>query len=248
MKLETLDPRVKLAMLLALSTASVASMNLALLALLLAFTALILLLGGVHLGRALWRVRGALGMLAMLFLLQCIFNRSGEPLLRLGAFTLVTTGGVSAAAAVALRLLIVLLSALIILTGQRRDYLLALLQLGLPYEICFMVLAGLHFLPLLREESRDVMYAVQMRGTRVQGTSLKNRLGVYLRVAVPIVAGAIRRSEQMSVAMETRAFRSRPKRTSMRRLRMRRSDWAMLAGFCAALAAIILGVKLCPFL
>ena len=167
---------------------------------------------------------------------------------RLGAFTLVTTGGVSAAAAVALRLLIVLLSALIILTGQRRDYLLALLQLGLPYEICFMVLAGLHFLPLLREESRDVMYAVQMRGTRVQGTSLKNRLGVYLRVAVPIVAGAIRRSEQMSVAMETRAFRSRPKRTSMRRLRMRRSDWAVLAGFCAALAAIILGVKLCPFL
>ena len=74
MKLETLDPRVKLAMLLALSTASVASMNLALLALLLAFTALILLLGGVHLGRALWRVRGALGMLAMLFL--CCSARS----------------------------------------------------------------------------------------------------------------------------------------------------------------------------
>ena len=60
---------------------------------------------------------------------------------------------------------------------------------------------------------------MQMRGMRVQGAPLRQRLGVYLRVALPIVAGAIRRSEQLSVAMEARAFSYEGKHTALRDLR-----------------------------
>ena len=239
MKLRDLDARVKLFMLLGVSTASVLSRDWRLLACLLALTVCTLAVGGVSLGRALWRVRGALGLMASLFILQCVFNRTGEPLLCAGGFVIVRRGGVTTALAVLLRLLIMLLAALIVLTGERRDYLLALRQLGLPYEVCFMVMAGLHFLPTLREEAQDVLCAVQMRGVRVQGAPLRQRLGVYLRVALPIVAGAIRRSEQLSVAMEARAFRSMPGRSCMRRLRMRTRDRLWLAAFFAALAGAV---------
>jgi energy-coupling factor transporter transmembrane protein EcfT len=237
--LERVDARVKLYMLLAMSTASVAAREPGLLALLLTETAAVLLIGGVSVGRALWRIRGALGLVLSVFVLQCIFNRSGAPLITLGGFTLVTRGGVVTALCVMLRLWIILLAALIILTGESRDYLLALGQLGLPYEISFMVMAGMRFLPLLRDEAQDVLCAVQMRGTQIKGAGLRKRLRVYLSIAVPIVAGAIRRSEQMSIAMEARAFRSLPRRTVMRTRKMRRADWLWLIAFTAALAAIV---------
>ena len=244
MKLETLDPRVKLFMMLAISTDSVVTRDPVLMLMLLVFTFLLLAAGGVPLSKALWRVRGAVGLILSIFILQCIFDRSGDPLVRAGDFTLITRGGLNAALYVMLRLLTVLLSALIILTGRRRDYLLALTQLGLPYELSFMVMAGLHFLPLLREEAQDVMCAVQMRGTKMKKTPVRQRAQVYLKMAVPIVAGAIRRSEQMSVAMEARAFRAMPRRTSMRRLVMKKSDWICLIVFTVLLALIITASEL----
>ncbi len=44
-------------------------------------------------------------------------------------------------------------------------------------------------------------------------------------------AGAIRRSEQMATAMEARAFRVMPRRTSMRKLKMKNRDWICLGIF-----------------
>ena len=243
MRLESLDARVKLWMLLSLSTAAVLTRTTSLQLALLLYTFLLLLMGGVSIRRTLWRVRGALGLILSLFLLQCLFNRSGAPLLRLCGVTLVTRGGAGAGLNVMLRLLTLLLSALIILTGQRRDYLLALGQLGLPYELSFMVMTGLHFLPLLREESQDVLSAIQMRGGRLRKAPLRQKLNLYLTAAMPIAAGALRRSEQMSVAMEARAFRSMPKRTSMRRLTMRCGDWLYFALYTAILI-LILGVEI----
>ncbi len=244
MRLDRLDERVKLYMLLAMSTASVASKEPAILALLLTETAAILFLGGVSPAQAFGRVRGALKLILSLFLLQCIFLRSGQALISVGGTVLLRSGGLKAGITVCLRLLILLLTALILMTGSRRNYLLALSQLGLPYEICFMVMAAMRFMPLLREEASDVMCAVQMRGTKIRHTGLKHRISVYIKVALPIVAGAIRRSEQMSTAMEARAFRSMPRRTSMRALRMSAGDWIYMAVFTAVLAAGILGVKL----
>lgn len=241
MKLETLDARVKLWMLISISSASLLFRSPVYLLCLLLFTLAILLAGGVSVKRALWRVRGVIGLIASIFVLQCLFERSGEPLIRMFHVTLITDGGLNAALYVMLRMLTVLLSALIILSGKRRDYLLALSQFGVPYEISFMVMAGQRFLPLLREETHDVLCAVQMRGMKLKGTSLKNKLSIYLRVTLPIVAGAIRRSEKLSVAMEARAFRAMPCRTSMRRLQMKTSDWWSLAVFTLILFLMIGG-------
>lgn len=236
MRAAELDARVKLYMLLALSTASVLSRRPAALCALLALTLAALLSMGADAAGAFRKLRGAAGLIFSVFLLQCIFNRAGQPLISVGGLTLVTETGAETALCVMLRLFIILMSALIILTGQSRDYLLALGQLGLPYEVCFMVMAAMRFLPLLREEASDVLCAVQMRGTRVKGAGIVSRLRTYTGVALPIVAGAIRRSEKMAIAMEARAFRSMPSRTSIRRLKMKRSDWAFFAVFTALTA------------
>lgn len=242
MTLSTFDPRVKLAVLLGISSVSIISRSPLTLFVLLVFTLLILLLGGVKLFEAVYKIRGALGLILSLFILQVIFNRGGTPLLSVFGVAIIKTGGLSAALLVCLRLLIILMTALILLTSESRDYLLAFTQMRLPYEIAFMVLIALRFIPMLREEAQDVLCAVQMRGVKLKRTGLRNKASVYISVLIPIVAGAIRRSEQMAVAMEARAFRSAPKRTNMRRLKFRLRDLIYLFVFCVLLMSIVIFV------
>ena len=241
MPLARIDPRPKLLFVLCVSTLAVAWRDPVWLAGLLALTAAVLIIGGVSPRRAWSQVRAVLGVVAVLFAVQCVFVRSGTPVASLGGVVLVTSGGLAVAAGVTLRLLIVVSSALVLLTGEARDYLLALVQCRVPYEIAFMVMTAVHFLPILREEALDVYHAVQMRGTEIAGAGLRERLSVYSRIALPIVAGALRRAEQVSLAMEARAFRALPRRTSMRRLTLQARDVVLLvavaAGSAAALAA-----------
>jgi len=238
--LERLDPRVKLLLLIGLSTSAlVLRLPLALLVLL-CITMLILLAGGVK-PVVIWvKLRGLFGLIVSLFLLQCIFNRNGEPFLVVRGLTIITDIGFETAVFVCLRLLIVILGALVVALGEARDYLLALTQCKIPYEIAFMVLVALRFLPMLREEALDVLCAAQMRGMRLKKAGLRRRAAAYISILVPVVAGAIRRSEQLSIAMEARGFRAFPCRTSLRRLSMRPADWIYTAFFFTALVAIIL--------
>ena len=70
--------------------------------------------------------------------------------------------------------------------------------------------------------------------------SMLTAMVVLLTILLPVTAGALRRAEQMSVAMEARGFRSRPQRTYMRRLRMRRTDWAWLLAPTLSILAVAL--------
>ena len=238
MSLSRLDPRVKLFLLFGISTAALILRTPFALIALLFLTFFILLTGRVSLG-VIWRkLRGLFGLIAMLFILQCLFNHSGEPLFIVSSLTLVTVSGFYTATLVCLRLLIIIISAFVVATGEPRDYLLALIQLKLPYDIAFMVLAALRFLPMLREEAQDVLCAAQMRGLRLKKSSLRKQAGAYISIVIPVVAGAIHRAEQLSIAMEARGFRAFPRRTSLRRLSMRTADWVYMAAFCAVIATI----------
>lgn len=236
--LAALDPRFKLLFLLLLSgTAMLLSDPVKLLGLL-ALTLLVLLAAGVSPGRAWGQLRGMLGLLLLLFILQALFNRSGEPLIVAGGITLLTTEGLRVSAMVTLRLLVIVCSALLVLTGELRDYLLAMTQCRLPYELAFMILAALRFIPMLRAEAADILCAVQMRGCDIKGARLPRKIRIYSGLLLPIVAGAIRRSEEMSLAMEARCFRALPARTYLRRLKFRRWDFVWLGGFLVLLAGV----------
>ena len=238
MRLAFLDPRIKILLLAGLTTSALIASRPYALAALLGITMLMLLFGGVGLGMILTKLRGLLGLVLMLFLLQCLFNRTGEPALVLSGFTVVTAEGFHAAVLVSLRLLIIILGALIMLSGDSRDYLLALIQWRVPYEIAFMALIAMRFIPMLREEAQSVLHAAQMRGLRLKKTGLRHRAGAYVSIALPVVAGAVHRAEQLSIAMEARGFRAFPMRTNMRSLSIRVADLVYAAVFCAALAAV----------
>jgi len=112
-------------------------------------------------------------------------------------------------------------------------------QWKIPYEIAFMVMVGLHFLPILREEALNVYYAVQMRGTELQKISTSQKLKLYTLIMLPIISGAIHRAEQMAISMEARAFRAFPQRTYMRKLRLKKIDYCVQIGAVLACVSLL---------
>ena len=137
------------------------------------FTAAVMLAGNVGIKRIWKQLTGAIGIVAFLFLLQTVFGQ-----MELGAM-------------LSLRLLIIIMSALILLTGPPRDYLLAMVQCRLPYELAYMVILAFHFFPILREESQDVYYSIQLRDRDYEtwGSFMKKAYDDNKDAAFMIMAG-----------------------------------------------------------
>lgn len=239
--LSTIDPRSKIIMMGSLSAAVMLTQKLTVQLALLCLTVLTLLLGGIRSKRMWLQLRGILAVLLFLFLLQSIFVRSGAPLLAVDQIVLVRAGGVHFAAVLCLRFLTILLAALILLTGDFRDYLLAMVQCRVPYDLAFMVMTGVHFLPVLREEAIHVYDAAQLRGTEIAGAKLRVKLQAYRQICLPILTGALRKSKSAAMAMELRGLRAYPERTYRRRLVMKRRDFFFLLLYlCIGAICVIL--------
>ena len=225
-----LDPRSKLLMVICISTLAMVHRDPLWLLFLLLFSILMLLLVSSDVKKGMQPLRKILPLLALLFLVQCIFTRHGEPLLTAYGIGIVTDVGFNTGLEVMLRIMIIVVSAMILLSSSEGDFLLALVQWKVPYEIAFMVMAGLRFLPLLREEALNVYYAVQMRGTELQKIPIGQKLKLYTLIMLPILSGAIYRAEQTAMAMEARAFRAFPQRTYMKKLRLKKIDYCLQIG------------------
>ncbi|MDR3304958.1 MAG: energy-coupling factor transporter transmembrane protein EcfT [Clostridiales Family XIII bacterium] len=225
-RLSRLDPRTKFVFAVSVSGLCFFTEDILLLAALLLAVVVLLAIGGVNAGAALRRCRPLVIIIASLFVIQSLFS-AGRGM-----------DGVLLAAALSLRLLLITASAQALLEGEIRDYMLALVQMKVPYEIAFMVTTGLHFLPVLRDEAMNVYWCVQLRGRAFRKVSLPAKIRAYMSICLPILVNTLRRAEEMSVAMELRGLRAKPGRTYMRRVKMRAVDFAAAVLWLAAVAGI----------
>jgi energy-coupling factor transport system permease protein len=226
--LRGLDPRAKLMLMASASTVCLLREDLLFLLIVLCVPIATLAVGRAD-GKAVWnRARALFVLIASLFVLQTLFfgwgRDSGDALFSVFGVGLVYPEGCALAAALSLRLVIIVLSATVLIEGEIRDYLLAMLQMRFPYEIVFMVMVGLHFLPILREEAVNVWQCMQLRGRELKKISLPEKLRAYAGLCLPVLVSTLRRADETSVAMEIRGFRAMPGRTSMRRLTLRNRD------------------------
>lgn len=224
--MHSLDPRTKMVIIACISTAALITNRMVFLTGLLAATIIIMLMMGISFARQKKQLIAVIGMVVFLFALQTIFGRW-----ELGI-------------TLSIRMFVLLMSALILLTGEPRDYLLAMVQCHMPYELAHMVILAFHFFPLLREEALDIYYSIQLRGTELVKTSLRNKLSAFRHMCIPILAGALKRAEDTAIAMEVRGFRSKPRRTYMRRLKLTRVDIVVMILMPLLTAAFAVGALL----
>jgi len=116
--------------------------------------------------------------------------------------------------------------------------------LRLPaHELALIVTITFRFVPTLALEAERLMKAQASRGGRFGGGSrwrLAARVRQILPIVVPLFTYALRRGEELIVAMEARAYTGGAGRTSYTVLRSRPADWfgvAAAAGFLWAMLA-----------
>jgi energy-coupling factor transport system permease protein len=157
---------------------------------------------------------------------------------RLGPWIVAREGAISGLA-LSLRILaFIACSLFFVVTTDPSDFALSLIQQAhIPYRFGYAILVAYRFIPLWTEELETIRAAHKVRGVGKRG-GLKGKIRELQRYAVPLLASAIRKSERVAIAMDSRAFGSTDKRTYYRELHVWTADWAFLVAVLLSLAAI----------
>lgn len=234
-----LDPRTKIISMLVFSSLAVLLSSLSSLACLF----LLALLIGLLLSSPRQIIRKALTYLLPLGLLfSFIYSvaQPGDAWLALGSVTILGKEGVMMALRLVLRMMVIITSAAWLVGESPRRLVQGLIQWRLPYEIAFMVVIGLRFLPLLREEMSGSLTVIQLRGVDLRRLPLCKYISVYTYLLLPVLAQAIFRARQLSLSLELRGFRAYPKRSSFFVLKLSRYDYLGQGGAVLFLVLVLL--------
>lgn len=238
-----LDPRGKILFAMLFVMASFAAQGIGALFILLAAVAVQAASGSG--ARAAFRsLKPFVWLIVFVLVFDVLFVSSGEVLWRSGPVT-VTVGGLSCAVGNVLRFVCVLLgtSALMTTTSptQLTDGFLLLLRpldrvgvrtasVGLAMSMTF------RFIPTLVNEFNKVCVAQESRGADFSSGGVLRRLFALVSALVPMFTSALRRSESVAYAVESRAFGAAgASRTCLRSYGFRFADWATLAAATAFL-------------
>jgi len=153
----------------------------------------------------------------------------------------VTAEGLRVGVSLTIRMMaIVIFSMIFVTTTDPTDFVLSLIRHAhFPFRLGYGILVAYRFLPLWRSELEIIRAAHRIRGVG-ERTSLRGRWEQLRRYAVPLLASAIRKSERVAIAMDSKAFGALPRRTYYRQVGVTWADWAMLAGTILATLLILL--------
>lgn len=101
----------------------------------------------------------------------------------------------------------------------------------IPYKIAFIFSATLRFFPLLFQEISTIIEAQRLRGLAMEKMNPAQRVRVYAKVAVPLILGALVKSQQLEVVLQSKAFSGSPRRTYLHEAVMGPADYALMGLF-----------------
>jgi energy-coupling factor transport system permease protein len=136
-------------------------------------------------------------------------------------FLKATNKGINYGLTLALRVLtLCTASTILILTTNPRIMVAEFVKFGhLPYRAGFAIYAALRFLPLLENEARIIRHAHAVRADTSGRRGIAGRIELVRRLAIPLLAGSLRRVQTMAVAMDARGFGAYSSRTEIDELK-----------------------------
>jgi energy-coupling factor transport system permease protein len=110
------------------------------------------------------------------------------------------------------------------------------------HEMSMMITIALRFIPTLIEETDKIMSAQKSRGAQLDSGGFKDKVRAMIPILIPLFISALRRAEELAVAMESRCYQGGEGRTSLRQLKITRKD-VTTAVVCIAIFAGILFMR-----
>lgn len=225
-----LDPRSKMILVLCLTTAALIISNLYFVLGLGAVSILTATALGINFWELIRRFRRIVILLFTISLIQSIFTPDAHVLLQVFGVRLLTQKGLMLGVKTFVRMLVILVSGVIMSTSNYREAIAGLVQWKMPYTLAFMVSLSLRFIPVFMEEFNDSLTALQLRGINIKKIPLRQKARVYLYLFTPIMLSVLKRSEELAIAMESRAFGAYPTRVEYLVLKLNPYDYAVMTG------------------
>lgn len=219
------DPRVKLIIVFALTSVILFAGKLV------TFVSITLISIGfawlfeVDLKQVFYKLRHFLTLVFGLIIIQSIFNSTGNTLVGIGGFKLLTDVGLYLGVSYICRVIVIVMSGSIISSSSMRANLQALYQMKLPYEIGLMTSVGIRFLPILVEEVKHAYIAMELRGVNVKKLKMKYRVQIISQLFVPIIYSTMTRARKLSESIEARGFVIGKERSSYMELKLTSKDY-----------------------
>lgn len=169
--------------------------------------------------------------LCITLIFHLLFTRGGAIWLSWGIVRIDEQGVYTGLILVIRIMLLVLASSLFSLTTKPFELTLGLERLLSPLkklrvpvqELSLMVSIAIRFIPILLQELQKLMQAQRARGARFDGT-LRDRARAYMSTIIPLFLSALKRAEELALAMEARGYQLGAPRTHFRTLAIKGTD------------------------
>ena len=111
------------------------------------------------------------------------------------------------------------------------------------HELAMMMTIALRFIPTLVEEADKIKKAQLARGADFESGNVFKRAKAMLPILIPLIVNSFRHANELAMAMESRCYHGGEGRTKMRVLRFHISDLVAALVTAALIAAVVLVQK-----
>ncbi len=130
---------------------------------------------------------------------------------------------------------------LVVFTTDVNMMIVGMVKARIPYKLTFIFSSTLRFFPLLFEEIQAIIEAQRLRGLAFETLGPVKRITVYAKIVVPLILGAMVKSQTLEVVLQSKAFSGSPDRTYLHESELGPADYAVFAVFALLLLAAIVG-------
>ena len=182
--------------------------------------------------------------------LNLFFTPGDQTLFQWGILRITETGARNAVFMV-LRIMLLIMGTFLMtyttspisLTDGLERLLNGLKKLHVPvHELAMIMSIALRFIPTLIEETDKIMSAQKARGADFESGNVIQKAKALIPILVPLFVSAIRRAEELAVAMECRCYHGGEGRTKLHVLRYERRDYIALT-LGAVITVIIIALR-----
>jgi len=176
-----------------------------------------------------WRLRFILTLLILFSIVMWPFFVKGLTSLWSWGSLHVSQESLLYGIAMGLRLATFVGTGLIFLSTTRNEELTnGLIRMGCPYPIAFALSTALRLVPTFAGAGATIIQAQVSRGLDLESGNIFSRVGKFIPQAVPLFIYAIRHTNLLAMALESRGFSPESKRTLYYEPRMRGIDYMVL--------------------
>ena len=131
---------------------------------------------------------------------------------------------------------------ILIMTTHPSDLVTALAEIRIghwriPYNLIFVLTSGLRYVPTVSREFDHTLDAQRARGVEFEGINPVQQVRAAVPLFVPVLTSSLVHAQDLTIALETRAFGATDQRTFIREVRFRLTDWVV----CLLLVALTVG-------